>query len=102
MDIVIDITGGVVGTTLVLVIYQMYQKYQSDKKNESEHERVFSMIKEEQEARQKADQMLADSVNELKANLAEKLDDIHSQLAAINSNIEWLKMREEDKRGDRK
>jgi len=102
MDIVIDITGGVVGTTLVLVLYQMYVKYQSDKRNESEHEHVLSMIKEEQEARQKADQMLADSVNELKANLAEKLDDIHSQLAAINSNIEWLKMREEDKRGDRK
>jgi uncharacterized protein YlxW (UPF0749 family) len=102
MDIVIDITGGVVGTTLALVIYQMYQKYQADKRNDSEHERVLSMIKEEQEARQKADQMLADSVNELKANLAEKLDDIHSQLAAINNNIEWLKMREVDKRGDKK
>jgi len=102
MDIVIDITGGVVGTTLVLVIYQMYQKYQSDKRNDSEHERVLSMIKDEQEARQKADQMLADSVNELKANLAEKLDEIHSQLATINNNIEWLKYREEDKKGDRK
>jgi len=102
MDIVIDITGGVVGTTLVLVIYQMYQKYQSDKRNESEHDRVLSMIKDEQDARQKADQMLADSVNELKANLAEKLDEIHSQLATINNNIEWLKYNEQDKKGDRK
>ena len=102
MDIVIDITGGVVGTTLVLVMYQMYQKYQADKRNDSEHDSILSMIKDEQDARQKADQMLADSVNELKANLAEKLDDIHSQLAAINSNIEWLKMREEDKRGEKK
>jgi len=100
MDIVIDITGGVVGTTLVLVLYQMYVKYQSDKRNEGEHERILSMIKDEQDARQKADLMLADSVNDLKANLAEKLDGIHSQLAAINSNIEWLKMREE--KGDKK
>jgi len=102
MDIVIDITGGVVGTTLVLVIYQMYQKYQADKRNDSEHDHILSMIKDEQDARQKADQMLADSVNELKANLAEKLDEIHSQLATINNNIEWLKYREEDKKGDRK